>query len=40
MCADDCMYGIANSYGMWHCLCSGLVELIVTVQAQHTDNKK
>jgi len=25
---------------MSHCLCSGLVELIVIVQAQHINNKK
>ena len=27
-------------YGMSHCLCSGLVELIVIVQAQHINNRK
>jgi len=27
-------------YGMLHCLCSGLVELIVNVQAQHINNRK
>jgi uncharacterized membrane protein len=27
-------------YGMSHCLCSGLVEIILTVQAQHINNRK
>jgi len=27
-------------YGMSHCLRSGLVKLIVTVQAQHISNRK
>jgi len=29
-----------NFYRMLHCLCSGLVELIVFVQAQHINNRK
>jgi hypothetical protein len=27
-------------YGMLYCVCSGLVELIVIVQAQHINNRK
>jgi hypothetical protein len=27
-------------YGMLHCLCSGLVEVILIVQAQHINNRK
>jgi len=29
-----------NCYGMLHCLCSGLVELIVVVQSQHINIRK
>jgi len=35
------MYGMVNRcYEMLHCLFSGLVELIVIVQAEHIDNRK
>jgi hypothetical protein len=29
-----------NCYGMWHCLCSGLVEVILILQVQHINNRK
>jgi len=31
---------MANCYGLLHCLCSGLVKLIVIVQAQHINSRK
>jgi hypothetical protein len=27
-------------YGMLHCLCSGLVEVVLIIQAQHINNKQ
>jgi hypothetical protein len=40
LCSICIKFGMANCFGMWHCLCSGLVELNVIVQAQHINNRK